>query len=68
VAGPIYRQVYRADDIHFMYGYLACFDAIALGSLTALLTRRFDLAALVAARFSEPMNAALRRRLSPPAT
>jgi peptidoglycan/LPS O-acetylase OafA/YrhL len=46
VAGPIYRQVYRADDIHYMYGYLACFDAIALGCLTALLTRRFDMHAL----------------------
>jgi peptidoglycan/LPS O-acetylase OafA/YrhL len=46
VAGPIYRQAHRADEIRFMYGYLACFDAIALGCLTALLTRRFDLKAL----------------------
>lgn len=46
VAGPLYRQAYRTDDIHFMYGYLACFDAIALGCLTALLVRRFDLNAL----------------------
>lgn len=46
VAGPLYRQVHRADEIRFMYGYLACFDAIALGCLTALLTRRFDLGVL----------------------
>ena len=45
-AGPLYRQVHRGDEIRFMYGYLACFDAIALGCLTALLAGRFDLDAL----------------------
>lgn len=41
VVGPLYRQHYVADDIHFMYGYLACFDAIAMGCLAAMLNRRF---------------------------
>jgi peptidoglycan/LPS O-acetylase OafA/YrhL len=27
------------NEIYFMYGYLACFDAIAIGCLTALLTQ-----------------------------
>lgn len=42
--GPLYRSMHADDEIYFMYGYLACFDAIALGCLTALLARRFTLA------------------------
>ena len=37
VAGPIYRGQHTDNEIFFMYGYLACFDAIAFGCLTALL-------------------------------
>ena len=37
VAGPIYRSQHTDNEIFFMYGYLACFDAIAFGCLTALL-------------------------------
>ena len=39
VAGPVYRSLHADNEIYFMYGYLACFDAIAIGCLTALLTR-----------------------------
>ena len=43
VAGPIYRGVHADNELYFMYGYLACFDAIALGCLTALLKPRLSL-------------------------
>jgi peptidoglycan/LPS O-acetylase OafA/YrhL len=36
-AGPLYRSAHREDELYFMYGYLACFDAIAFGCLVALL-------------------------------
>ena len=41
VAGPLYRAAHADNEIFFMYGYAACFDAIAFGCLTALLARRF---------------------------
>ncbi|WP_211443844.1 acyltransferase family protein [Collimonas humicola] len=34
--GPIYRSFHTADEIYFMYGYAACFDAVAFGCLAAL--------------------------------
>ncbi|MQA39083.1 acyltransferase family protein [Rugamonas aquatica] len=40
VAGPIYRSQHTDNEIFFMYGYLACFDAIAIGCLTAMLAQR----------------------------
>ncbi len=43
VAGPIYRGLHRDDELYFMYGYAACFDAIAFGCLTALCCREFDI-------------------------
>jgi len=39
-AGPFYRSQHTDNEIYFMYGYLACFDAIATGCLTAMLARR----------------------------
>lgn len=39
IAGPVYRSLHADNEIYFMYGYLACFDAIAIGCLTALLTQ-----------------------------
>jgi peptidoglycan/LPS O-acetylase OafA/YrhL len=39
-AGPIYRFIHRDDELYFMYGYAACFDAIAFGCLMALLHRK----------------------------
>ena len=44
-AGPFYRAAHADNEIYYMYGYLACFDAIAIGCLAALLTRRVTLAA-----------------------
>ncbi len=37
VIGPLYRHHHRDDELYFMYGYAACFDAIAFGCLSALL-------------------------------
>lgn len=42
-AGPVYRNLHADNELYFMYGYLACFDAIALGCLTALLKPRISL-------------------------
>jgi len=41
VAAPVYRLTHADDELYFMYGYAACFDAIALGVLTALLAAKF---------------------------
>lgn len=43
VAGPVYRSHHVDNEIYFMYGYLACFDAIAIGCLTAMLAQIFPL-------------------------
>ena len=43
VAGPFYRWMHADNELFFMYGYWACFDAIALGCLTALLKNHFVL-------------------------
>jgi peptidoglycan/LPS O-acetylase OafA/YrhL len=42
VAGPLYRSQHTDNEIYFMYGYLACFDAIAIGCVTALLMQRWQ--------------------------
>ena len=42
VAGPVYRSLHADNEIYYMYGYLACFDAIAIGCLTALLTQHWQ--------------------------
>jgi len=39
VAGPVYRSYNSRNEILFLYGYLACFDAIAMGCITAVLAR-----------------------------
>jgi len=48
VAGPVYRSVHADNELYFMYGYLACFDAIALGCITALLKPAMGLSRTVA--------------------
>ncbi|MDK2125835.1 acyltransferase family protein [Parachitinimonas caeni] len=40
IIGPIYRSQHTENEIYYMYGYLACFDAIAIGCLTAILASR----------------------------
>lgn len=48
VIGPFYRRAHVDNEIFFMYGYWACFDAIAMGCLTALLAQKFALGDRVA--------------------
>jgi peptidoglycan/LPS O-acetylase OafA/YrhL len=38
ILGPIYRGRNSHDEIKFLYGYLACFDAISMGCIVAVLT------------------------------
>jgi peptidoglycan/LPS O-acetylase OafA/YrhL len=37
VCGPAYRLYHSDDELYYMYGYLACFDAIAIGCLAAVI-------------------------------
>ncbi|OZI26227.1 acyltransferase [Bordetella genomosp. 9] len=39
VAGPLYRLMNQGDAEAWLYGYLACFDAIAIGCCAAVLAR-----------------------------
>jgi len=43
VIAPVYRHAHADNELFFECGYLACFDAIAMGCLTAMLARRFRL-------------------------
>jgi len=40
VAGPLYRLANQGDSEAWLYGYLACFDAIAIGCCAAVLSQR----------------------------
>jgi peptidoglycan/LPS O-acetylase OafA/YrhL len=40
IVGPVYRSFHTGNEIYFMYAYAACFDAIAIGCLSALLQHR----------------------------
>lgn len=46
VAAPIYRSQHIDNEIYYMYGYWAAFDAIAFGCLAALLARHTHLSPL----------------------
>ncbi len=41
--GPVWRFMHQDDEAGFLYAYLACFDGIAIGCCTALLSRRLSL-------------------------
>jgi len=41
--GPYYRSLHTDEELFYECGYLACFDAIALGCLSAMLVSRFKL-------------------------
>jgi len=41
--GPLYRSFRTTDEIYFMYGYAACFDAVAFGCLAALFASKVRL-------------------------
>jgi peptidoglycan/LPS O-acetylase OafA/YrhL len=40
LAGPLWRLAHQDDEAGFLYAYLACFDAIAIGCWAALLAAR----------------------------
>jgi peptidoglycan/LPS O-acetylase OafA/YrhL len=40
IIGPIYRSFYTQNEIVALYGYLSCFDAIAIGCCAALLAQK----------------------------
>ena len=40
LAGPLWRMAHQDDEAGFLYAYLACFDAIAIGCWAALLASR----------------------------
>lgn len=40
VSGPAYRALHVDHEVDYLYGYLACFDAIAIGCLTAAVAPR----------------------------
>ena len=42
VVGPVYRSLHADNELYFMYGYGACFDAIAMGCIAALLRPRIS--------------------------
>ncbi|MCE9660360.1 MAG: acyltransferase [Burkholderiales bacterium] len=46
--GPLYRHAHVDDEIFYMYGYPACFDAIAFGCLAALAAARQSVSVTVA--------------------
>ena len=43
VYAPVYRSQHLKNEIDYMYAYFACFDAIAIGCLTALLAQKIEL-------------------------
>lgn len=45
VAGPVYRAVHVERELDYLYGYLACFDAIAIGCLLAFVVPHVQLRA-----------------------
>jgi len=38
---PWYRHLHADNELYFMYGYLACFDAVAMGCISAVLAQRW---------------------------
>jgi peptidoglycan/LPS O-acetylase OafA/YrhL len=40
IVGPIFRSLHANDEIIALYGYLACFDAIAIGCCAAIIAQR----------------------------
>ncbi len=43
IIAPIYRHFYTNNEIVALYGYLSCFDAIAIGCCTALIANKIQL-------------------------
>jgi peptidoglycan/LPS O-acetylase OafA/YrhL len=51
IIGPAWRITHQGDEGGWLYGYLACFDGIAIGCCTALLARRILMRGRIAAVF-----------------
>ncbi|HTJ30915.1 MAG TPA: acyltransferase [Acidobacteriaceae bacterium] len=47
IVGPIFRATHSKNEIESLYGYLACFDAIAMGCGVAVLVRRVRIGPLL---------------------
>jgi peptidoglycan/LPS O-acetylase OafA/YrhL len=47
VVAPIYRSHYATNEIIALYGYLSCFDAIAIGCLAAITARKIQLSSMI---------------------
>ncbi len=43
IVGPVYRSLHTNDELFYECGYFACFDAIAMGCLTAMTTSQYKL-------------------------
>ena len=43
VVAPVYRYMYRDDELFYLYGNLACIDMLAFGCVAALLAPRITL-------------------------
>ena len=43
IVGPIYRSFYTQNEIVALYGYLSCFDAIAIGCCAAMIAQKVKL-------------------------
>ena len=48
ILGPLYRSWHTDDELFYEFGYLACFDAIAIGCLTAMITAQRKLSGITA--------------------
>lgn len=42
VVAPLYRWMYRDDELFFLYGNLACVDMLVYGCMAAMVARRVD--------------------------
>ncbi len=45
IVAPVYRSYYTDNEIVALYGYLSCFDAIAVGCIAAILAQKVRLSA-----------------------
>jgi peptidoglycan/LPS O-acetylase OafA/YrhL len=43
IISPIYRSHYTENEIVALYGYLSCFDAIAIGCIAAIIAQKIQL-------------------------
>ncbi|OAI46494.1 hypothetical protein AYO45_01755 [Gammaproteobacteria bacterium SCGC AG-212-F23] len=43
IIAPLYRKYYSQDEISSLYGYLSCFDAIAMGCCAAIISQKVKL-------------------------